>query len=68
MNQAQLNAMIEEATPQERIQFNATKNVFLNTLRVKMRKQRAEAENMLEAGKPETEIKLKQEREQKCQM
>ena len=68
MNQKTLNNMFEQASPQERLQFKATKNVFLNTLRVNMRKQRAEAENMLEAGKPETEIKLKQEREQKCQM
>lgn len=68
MNQKQLNDKIEKATPQERRQFKATANVCLNTLRVNMRKQRAEAENMLEAGMPETEKRLKQEREQRCQM
>ena len=50
MNQKTLNNMVEQATPQERRQFNATKNVFLNTLRVNMRKQRAEAERKIEQG------------------
>ena len=50
MNQAQLNAMIEEASEADRRQFKATANVFLNTKRVNMRKQRAIAERKLEQG------------------
>ena len=50
MNQKTLNNMIEQATPQERRQFNATANVHLNTLHHKMRKQRAEAERKIESG------------------
>ena len=50
MNQKQLNDKIEKASPQERRQFKATANVHLNTLRVDMRKQRAEAERKIELG------------------
>ena len=50
MNQKTLNDMVEKAAPAERQQFKATANVFLNTLRVKMRKQRAEAERKIELG------------------
>lgn len=50
MNQAQLNAMIEEATPAEKRQFKATANVFLNNLRKTMRRERAEAERKIELG------------------
>ena len=50
MNQAQLNAMIEQASDSEKRQFKATANVYLNNLREKMRRERAEAERMLELG------------------
>ncbi len=50
MNQYHLNAMIEEASESERRQFKATANVHLNTLRDKMRKERAIAERKLELG------------------
>jgi len=72
MNQKTLNNMLEKATDAERKQFKVTANVFLNTERKKMHKQRAEAERMLEVGISETEITLKQERKKKegelCQM
>ena len=55
MNQAQLNAMIEQATPQEKRQFKTTANIFLNTLCEKMRRERAEAEHKIELGVTETE-------------
>ena len=50
MTQASLNEIIEQATPQEKRQFKATASVHLNTLRVNMRKQRAEAERKIELG------------------
>ncbi len=50
MNQHHLNAMIEQATPQERCQFKATANVHLNTLREKMRREQAIAERKEELG------------------
>lgn len=67
MNQAKLNEMIEQATPQEKRQMKACINVHLNTLQEKMCRERAEAERMLESGISETEIALKQEREQNAE-
>lgn len=50
MNQAQLNEMVEQASPKEKRQFKATANVHLNNLRDKLRRERAEAERKLEQG------------------
>ncbi len=50
MNQAQLNAMIEQASESEKRQFKATANVYLNNLREKMRRERAIAERKIELG------------------
>jgi len=50
MNQAKLNEMIEQATPAEKRHLKATANVFLNNVRIRMRKQRAEAERKIELG------------------
>ena len=55
MNHGKLREMIEQATPQERRQFKAWINVYLDPMQ-KMRRSMSDAERRLELGDEEDAI------------